>query len=256
MTLTLADSSPPLAERLGDPALVHNLIRLIDRADQLESLLDQAAVVQQSVPNLLATLIDVADSVAHNASTDGIDLEQRGHGLLQLFLKLTEPETLDAVEQLFADLPKLAAASKLLSDVPNLAATLMDVLDEWIQQMNEEGIDVETSLKQGLHAALWLGSRISETELERLGTLLRSDVLDEHAVDAVALAGSALAKCQKGSCEIETPKRVGMFGMLKALREPNTQRALAFGLRFSQCFGSSLNAKQSTQSRGRLPPAD
>lgn len=246
MSLILDNSPPPLAERLNDPAVVEKMNRLIDRADQVESLLDQAAVAQQNVPNLLATLMDVADSIAQKASGDGIDLEQRGQGLLQLFLKLTEPETLNAAEQLLAELPKLAAASKLLSEAPNLAATLMDVFDEWQQQLSDEGIDVETSLKQSLHAALWLGSRISETELDRLGTLLRSDVLDEHAVDAVAMAGSALANCQKRSCDIDTPQRVGVLGMFKALRDPNTQRAIAFGLRFSQCFGNSLNTKQSS----------
>ena len=119
----------------------------------------------------------------------------------------------------------------------------MDVLDEWMLQLKADGIDIETSLKQGLRAALWLGGRVSETELDRLGVLLRSDVLDEHAIDVVAMAGSSLAKCQQDTCEMETPNRIGMFGLLSALRDPNTQRALAFGVRFAKCFGNSMDAK-------------
>ena len=234
---------PSLSERLSDPEVARSLNRLIDRAEQVDAMLDKAAEAQAAVPNLLATLVDLADTVSGQAAKNGIELEQRGQGLMKLLLRLTEPETIQAADRLLRELPKLAEASKLLAEAPNLAATLMDVLDEWTSKLRADGIDIETSLKQGLHAALWLGGRISETELDRLGDLLRSDVLDEHAVDVVALAGSSLAKCQQDTCEMETPKRIGMFGLLSALRDPDTQRALAFGVRFAKCFGNAMDAK-------------
>ncbi len=244
MSSTAEDASPPLAERLKDPGVARSLNRLIDRADEVNALLDQAAGAQQAAPHLLATVVDLADSLSAQAAQNGVDLEQRGQGLLNLFLRFTEPATLAAADRLLAELPRLAEASKLLAEAPNLAATLMDVLDEWTQKLKAEGIDLETSLRQGLYAALWLGGRISETELERLGVLLRSDVLDEHAIDVVAAAGASLAKCQQDTCEMETPDRVGMFGLLSALRDPDTQRALAYGLRFARCFGSSIDARE------------
>jgi uncharacterized protein YjgD (DUF1641 family) len=241
MTSSLENDSPPLSERLNDPDVARALNRLLDRVDQVAALLDHASAAQKSAPNLLATLVDLGDSIAHKAASDGVDLEQRAQGLFTLMMRLSEPETIQAADRLLAGLPKLAEASQLLAEAPNIFATLMDVLDEWATQLKAEDIDVETSIRQGLHAALWLGARISETELERLGVLLRSDVLDEHAVEAVAMAGTALAKCQAGACELSVPGRVGIFGLLSALRNPDTQRALAFGLRFSQCFGNSLN---------------
>jgi hypothetical protein len=143
-------------------------------------------------------------------------------------------------------LAKLEEAIRLIDDLPNLLAMAMDVFDEWAAKLKDEGIDIESSVRQGLRAALWLGSQIQQDELERLGYLLRSDVLNPHSVEAVGMAGTALASCQQGVCEHPVPKRVGMFGMLSALRDPNTQRAVAFGIQFAKCFGNVLDEKQDT----------
>ena len=241
MSSELEAKPVPLSERLNDPEVANALNRLIDRAGQLDRMADQLGQVTENAPNLLATLVDLADSVSRSASQQGIDLEERGKGLLQLLVQFTNPATLEAANRLVAELPVLAKAAQ---EAPNLLAIVMDVLDEFTQKLKTEDIDVEKSLRQGLHAALWLGERISETELDRLGTLLRSDVLDENAVETVAMAGTALAKCQDGSCDLDAPQRVGVFGLLAALRDPNVQRFAGFALRFSKCFGNSLNDKQ------------
>ncbi|MCA9072685.1 MAG: DUF1641 domain-containing protein, partial [Planctomycetaceae bacterium] len=235
------------SERLTEPETVNAINQLIDRVEELNRLLDNAGQMQRELPNLLAIGIDFMDALSRRASQEGIDLEQRATGLMNLFLKLTESKTLQAAEGLIDRLPQLEQASRFLDDVPGLVATLMDIVDEWTTHMKAEGFNLELSIRRGIRAALWLGERISESELERLGVLLQSEILNEHAIDAVAMAGTALAKCQEGSCELETPNRVGLLGLFRSLRDPNTQRTLAFAFRFSQCFGNALNTGHSTK---------
>jgi hypothetical protein len=233
-----------LQQRLADPETARALNRLLDRAGDLEKLLTMTADLAKSAPNLAAIATDTVDEACRQASEQGIFVEQRLQGLMRLLLKLTEPETVAAAEGLLGRLAKLDEASKLIDDLPNLIAMAMDVFDEWSAKLKEDGIDLEASLRQGLRAALWLGAQIRQDELERLGFLLRSDVLNPHSVEAVGMAGTALATCQQGVCQHPVPKRVGMLGMLSALRDPDTQRAIAFGVQFAKCFGNTLTERQ------------
>lgn len=161
--------------------------------------------------------------------------------------RLRDPQTVAALTRLLDQADDLSQSIEKVKEfqetLPNLVATAVDVFDEWAIKLRDQGINLETSLQQGLHAVLWLGAQVRTEELERLGYLLRSDVMNEHSVETVGMAGSALASCRKGTCEHPVPKRVGLLGLMSALRDPNTQRALAFGLQFAKCFGSVLDEK-------------
>ena len=234
---------PTLTDRLNDPATAEVLHRLLDHAESL----DQMLKVASDLPNLLAIAMDFFDAISRKASQEGIDIEHRTTQLMKLVVQVTEPNNMRAIERLVGRLPKLEEGSALLDELPNLIATAMDVFDEYAAQLKSEGIDLEQSVRQGLHAALYLGCRISEDELDRIGFLLKSDVLDVHSVETVGMAGSALSSCRRGTCEHPVPKRVGLFGLLKSIRDPNTQRALSFGLQFAKCFGGVLDEKSKTK---------
>jgi hypothetical protein len=235
---------PSLVDRLNDPQTAEVLHRLLDHAESL----DQMLTVASDLPNLIATAVDFFDAISREAAREGIDLEQRAAALVKLLGQVTEPANMRAIERIVSRLPKLEEGSALLDELPNLLATAMDVFDEWATQLKSEGIELEHSLRRGLHAALYLGSQIREEELDRIGFLLKSDVLDEHSVEAVGMAGSALSHCRKGTCEHPVPKRVGLFGLLGAIRDPNTQRALSFALQFAKCFGGVLDDKHAQSS--------
>ncbi|QDU98891.1 DUF1641 domain-containing protein [Lignipirellula cremea] len=230
---------PSLVDRLQDPQTSAVLHRLLDHAESL----DQVLQVAGDLPNLVAMATDFFDAISRKAAQDGIDLEQRATDLLKLLVRVTEPSSLRAIEGLVARLPKLEEGSALLDELPGLVATAVDVLDEWATQLKADGINLEQSVRQGLHAALYLGGQIRREELDRIGFLVKSDVLNKHSVEAVSMAGSALAGCRRGTCEHPVPQRVGVFGLLGALRDPSTQRALSFGLQFAKCFGGVLEEK-------------
>lgn len=158
--------------------------------------------------------------------------------------RLQDPQTVAALNRLLDQADDLSnsiqQARELQETLPNLLAMATDVFDEYAIKLKAQGIDLETSLRQGLHAVLWLGSQIRTEELDRLGYLLRSDVMNEHSVETVGMAGSALASCRRGTCEHPVPKRIGLLGLFSAMRDPNTQRALAFAVQFAKCFGGVL----------------
>jgi len=230
---------PSLSERLNDPETSEVLHRLLDHAESLDQMLTTAG----QLPNLLAIAADYFDAICRQASKDGIDIEQRTARLLKLMVQITEPATMAAIERLVSRSPKLEEGSALLDELPNLVATAVDVFDEWATNLRKEGIDLEQSVRHGLHAALYLGGKIHREELDRIGFLLKSDVLSENSVATVSMAGTALSSCHRGTCEHPVPKRVGLFGLLGAIRDPNTQRALSFGLQFAKCFGGVLADK-------------
>lgn len=234
---TIQARSQSLEERLNDPRTQEMLHRLLDHAETLDNLL----VMAQEVPNLVAIATDLFDAVARQAANHNIDLEQRATQILLLFKKATEPENLQALNVLVDHLPQLEKAAKMSDELPNLVAVATDVFDEWAAALQQEGVELEHSVRNGLRAALYLGGQIRREELDRLGYLLRSDVLSQHSVETVSLMGSALSSCRQGSCEQPVPERIGLLGLLKASRDSNTQRALAFAVQFGKCFGNLLD---------------
>lgn len=227
---------PSLVDRLNDPQTAESLHRLLDRAESL----DQMLQVADELPNLIAIATDFFDAISRKASEDGIDLEQRATQLATLLIKVTEPANMQAIGRMVARLPKLEEGSAFLDELPNLLATAVDVFDEWAGNLKSEGIDLELSIRQGLHAVLYLGGQIQKDELDRVGFLLKSDMLNEHTVQTVGMAASALTGCRSGDREPASPQRVGLFGLLSAIRDPNIQRALSFGLQFAKRFGGEL----------------
>ncbi|QDU76766.1 hypothetical protein Pan97_38230 [Bremerella volcania] len=241
---TTTARSQSVEERLNDPRTQEMLHRLLDHAEVLDNLL----VMANDIPNLLAVATDLFDAVARQAAESDIDLEQRATQLLHLFKKVTDPQNLQALNVLVDHLPQLEKAAKMSDDLPNLVAVATDVFDEWATELKQDGVELEKSVRNGVRAALYLGGQIRREELDRLGYLLRSDVLSEHSVETVSLMGSALSSCRQGSCEQPVPQRLGLFGLLNASRDSNTQRALAFAVQFGKCFGNLLDEKHPPQS--------
>ncbi len=186
-----------------------------------------------------------------DGQTPGDDM--RLQRLMRLADRLSESGTLEAAERLIGRLDAIDAALVKMEKLPGLIAMFADIADDWADSFLAQGIEPDKSLKQGLHAALWLGQQVSETELERLGILLRSDVLDPHALAVVGKTGRALAKCHEAAASgVGDPERVGMLGLLGALRDPEVQRSLAFAIRVAREFGRLLPTDSSSSSTRSL----
>lgn len=215
-----------------------SLLEKVDRIDRVVSRLDR---MTREIPPLVATAVDAVDERCRRLDDSGIHLDERIARVTRLLDRLTDDSTYRLIEMLLDRGDRLASVLKVLDDAPGLVAMFVDMVDEYAAKLVSQGIDVEKSLRQGLHAAIWLGSRVSETELERLGIFLRSDVLEPHALAVVGKSGKALAVCHEGACQSETPERLGPIGLLKSLNDPDVQRSLAFLIQVARCFGRSVN---------------
>ena len=197
----------------------------------------------------MATGTDILDEKVAAAVRSGIDVDARIAILGQLLEKLTDPSAVAAMVQLLDHLPQLAQLAKWVNEMPNLVATLADTLDDYQQRCSADGIDLEKAVVNGLRASLWLGSQIENEHLQRIGDLLASDILNPHAVNVVDNAAKSLTSAQEGVCDRDAKNRIGIFGLLAALRKPEIQRSLAFAVRFGERFGKNLEAESNNETQ-------
>lgn len=129
-------------------------------------------------------------------------------------------------------------------ELPKLLAIIGDVVEEYQQKFAADGIDVEKVLTNGLNAVLYLGSEIDHERLQRIGGLLSSEILNPNAINVIDNAVNSLNTAQTERCG-ESKDRIGIFGMLAALRDPQVQRSLAFAVEFGKCFGKNLDTNNS-----------
>jgi uncharacterized protein YjgD (DUF1641 family) len=201
-----------------------------------EVLFEQMGV---SVENAVATGIDTIDDQVSRAVDSGVDVSGRLKDLAGLLEQLTEPNTLSALQTLLQKLPQLAQLAKIADQLPNALASLGDVLDDQQSRLAEQGIDLEKSLTNGIHAILHLGSKIDREHLNRIGEVLDSEVFNPHAVHVVENAAKSLTTAQENLSQ-SADDRVGLFGLLAAIRDPQVQRSLAFAIQFGKCFGQNI----------------
>ncbi len=212
------------------------LDRILDRLDAidhklaaLEHLSGLAGLsgLADQAPGFAAMVTDIADEKATAVEERGIDIAARTAAALALAERLTEPAVVEALNG-FMD---MAAQGK------GFAAMLTDILDENAIGLADEGVDVTEGVARGTRAALKLGTMLGDREVDALHTLMTSEVLAPEAVEVVSAAAQALVECQ-----FVERKRIGLFGLMRAMREPDIQRSLDFLLGVARRFGKALEA--------------
>ena len=223
----------------SDQTTTTELLRqLVGQVERLNERLDKLEALQQAAESVAAVAVDMVDEQAQQLSRTSTPANQRLAGLLELSEHLTRQSTLEALSKLVDRTPQLEQLATLADTAPDALAALMDVVDEWAARQAANGMNLSETLSHGLRAAMWLAERVREGDLERLGMLLQSDVVDPKALQVVGNAASALVDCQREACHASQPRRAGLFALLGALRNPDTQQSLAFALRFAEKFGS------------------
>ena len=194
-----------------------------------------------SSDDLLATAAmagDTFDEEVSRLAARGIDVDARAKAAIGLLEKATDERVLTALGEIVARVEALEQAAELVADGPNLAAMVADIMDDEVRRAMGDGVCVDTCLRNGLHAILFLGQRVSETELEALGELLRSDLLHHRTLDVLGRM-----TCSIVSATEQPTGSVGPFGALKRLGNPDARRATAFLLEFLRLFGAALDGR-------------
>lgn len=200
-----------IAEKLTAPEMAAKLDTLLDMADQ--------------APLMAAMVGDIVDESVQQVAAKGINLEERLRAGLALTERLTEPTTLASLNQLL----------DMAEQGPGLVAMVGDVVDETA---------VSLDLESRLHAGLSIAEKATQPEtlnkLDEMFDILleaESGVLNPEAVRTVGKMAQALVASQK-----EAPPKVGLFGLMRTLGDPEIQTALGFLINFAKHFGRRLNA--------------
>ncbi len=195
-----------LEARLKEPDTAAALNRLIDRIDTLESVVDKLAEAMTQGPGMAALFVDVADDAAARAMDAGIDLDARMKDALALTEKLTEPRNMRILSGLVDRLEQLDEAVRMADQAPGMVSMFVDIADDAAARIQASGVDIDDTLR--------------------------------HTVAVTASAATALAQAHEATPE--DPPRTGVFTLLRSLRHPDIQRALAFLLGFARSFGKNL----------------
>ena len=190
-----------------------------------------------TVADALATGTDAIDETISKSVEHGIDVNSRLSGLVGLLTQLTEPKNLQALSTLVSLLPQLAELAKVSQQIPGMIAAIGDVFDEFQEQCATDGINLEASLTQSLQAVLRLGSQLDTDKIELLSRLMQSDILNSDTITAATAAATALKSCQQ---EAGPTEKVGLFGLLGLLRDPDIQHAVGFASKFGKKFGKQI----------------
>jgi len=190
------------------------LLRVLDKLEALEEKIDRITALTDQAPGLLSIATDMADEAIMGAQQKGISLEARLSNALFLVEQLTAPEQVE----------KLQGLLKLADQTPGLVSMVTDMVDEAMSSAQEKGIDVSAHVQTGLA----LATRLTAPEIKERA----ESMLDIQALEFLATSGKALAE---GS---QMPvKRVGMWGLMRQLRDPDIQQSLGLLMNIAKKLG-------------------
>ena len=199
-----------MAEKLTSPEMMAQLNQLLALAEQ--------------APGIAAMITDTVDDAYAQALRQGVDIDTRLRAGLEMAEKLTAPEMV----------AKINTALELADQGPGIMAMLVDIVDDAYIQAIRQGFNPEQFVRQGVLVTSRMADLLESGEIN---ALLESGVIDPKAVEVVGSAAQALVT----SRAVPAPK-VGLFGMLKAMRDPDMQRALGFLTVFGKNFGGNLDS--------------
>jgi hypothetical protein len=130
----------------------------------------------------------------------------------------------------------------LAQQAPAVLAVLMDSFDDVMRTASDKGIDVERGVFNGAEAALRFGATMDAEKVRDVDALLKSGVLAPGTLRIIGELGRALTETAAAPATTS-----GLLGLLKALREPDVQRALGFLVRFAERFGRRLRESPAVQ---------
>ena len=183
-----------------------------------------------------------APSTGGHATTNGAAQAGAGAPDAQAAAMERIAQSLGRIEERLSRLESaVARAESAASHAGPAVAAAVDTFDDLVAGLQARGIDIDERLATTLGVAERLTSPAALGAVsalldrtEEIQAVLESGVLDKTSVAVVAELGRALAASGRGA-----PERVGIFGALRMMSDPDVQRALGFTLRLAQSFGAA-----------------
>ncbi len=201
-------SALALAEKLTAPSMVNKINSLV-------------AATEQSA-GMISMTVDIVDDKVKTAAENGVDINERLNSALVLAEKLTAPKV---VEQLNGMLGMMDQSS-------GLVAMAADSFDGIMQTAVDNGIDPQVFLGQLFAVTTKFAEMMSTPEMKEM---LEGGMFDVNTIKILSASSSALAEAQNSPT-----KKVGLFGMMREMRNSDMQKALGFLTNFGRLFGQKI----------------
>lgn len=235
-----------IQQQLQQERTLEALNKILQRVETLENAVERLAQVMEQGPGMVSMMADMADETYQQAAARGVDVQERLGVALQLAEKLTAPQMVEQLNGLLS----------LADQAPGLTAMMADMVDEGYRQAAHRGIDLNERLSLSLQAAERLTSPAMLNSLNQLISLseqapglvaMTMDIVDSEysklaqQVDIAALTqlGGALTAAATEAANAPTQK-MGLFGLMKALGDPDRQKALGFLMNLTKALGRQL----------------
>ncbi|MGN6106192.1 MAG: DUF1641 domain-containing protein [Kofleriaceae bacterium] len=125
------------------------------------------------------------------------------------------------------------------AQVPAVVATVTDIADGVVERLRARGIDIDDRMRALLRA---MDHLTSPRALDALASMLASEIMAHQTTEVIGRVGRAIVAADREA------KPVGMWGLWRALRDPEIQRAAGFLVAMARRFGEEL------ESAPQLPP--
>ncbi len=268
----VAEQNGELQRRLADPRTQETLERLLSHLDVFacmaealdeflrrgETIADNVSEGVQELRQMdlgqtgVGRLLEQAPKLAQTAqrlaeTADHADLEALGQsGLLE---RLTRPETLSLLNRLLDYLPLVVLLVQGLDSFLRRSETVADSVAESTREALGalEHLDLESwsRIAKMLPPLVEAGHQLVESgllqeafpKLIQAGQeMLQSGMLDREVVHTLGCLGNALAQsCQEVQQQPIAPIG-GIWGLMKALRDPDVQKTVGFAVAVARSF--------------------
>ena len=139
----------------------------------------------------------------------------------------------------------MASLTALMSQAQPAVAIIVDSADELVRRARDRGIDVDARLRDTLHLVERLTApesmRMLNILLDRLPMLEQAMVAADRLPGAIAIGVDSLDEFMRDMQATTPPAPLGLFGMIRALRDPDVQRTIGVLLRGAAQAGRTLN---------------
>ncbi|MFN8373067.1 MAG: DUF1641 domain-containing protein [Anaerolineae bacterium] len=265
-----------LLERLNDPTTVRSLDQILDNIELIAfsvSAVDGFIRRSEAVTeNVVEGVIEMKAAAPNSANLLGLlprilemlpqmlDLAERLTVLSKtpefqrLLDIISNPETLNAIVAIMNNIELLSTMVTAIDGFLRRSDTIIDNVASSVSEVTQS-----TSLKEFSDAAAALPELVKITprfiaalpqlldvgkqlqpllESPEFAALMQSGLFAPKTVAVVGQAGDALVESYEQ--HHQDPKSLGLFGLLRALNDPDIQRALGFAAGFGKQFGKKV----------------
>ena len=187
-----------LQSRLSEERTLQALDKILDRLDTVEQAIGNLTTMMHQGPGMTAMVADIVDETYRKADANGVSIDQRLNNALEIAEKLTAPEMVDKLNQLF----------DFSNQAPGLIAMTADMADEVYRQADANGVSIEQRLKAGLDIAEKLTAPEMVAKLDQL--LQLTDQLPGLVAMTADMADEAYRNADANGINIEQRLKAGL----------------------------------------------